>query len=261
MTGPVLVFGGVYSNLQALTALIARAEAMGVAPQNMICTGDVVAYCADPAACVKRIRELGCSVLMGNCEEQLAQGGDDCGCGFDTGSTCSILSRGWYAHCQDQIGDDDRRWMRELPYRITFDHGGLRYGVVHGAASDISKFIWPVTPPGDIAQECALLRDQVGRFDRVIAGHTGIAMDATREPAGWLNAGAIGMPANDGRSETHFAMLSEGEFTLHTLSYDHQGAAQAMRDVGLTQGYDRCLQSGYWPSEEVLPSVMRSGKK
>ena len=40
--GPLVLFGGVYSNLQALEALIAE-----VGERPAICTGDVVAYCAD----------------------------------------------------------------------------------------------------------------------------------------------------------------------------------------------------------------------
>lgn len=48
LDGPVLVFGGPYSNLQATRALIARADQLGVPSQNLICTGDVVAYCGDP---------------------------------------------------------------------------------------------------------------------------------------------------------------------------------------------------------------------
>ena len=36
-----------------------------------------------------------------------------------------------------------------------------------------------------------------------------------------------------------------------------QGAAAAMRAVGLTQGYERALASGWWPSEEVLPADLR----
>ncbi|MGC8470117.1 MAG: hypothetical protein ACP5NI_09465, partial [Acetobacteraceae bacterium] len=46
--GPVLVFGGCASNLQATEALFAEARRLGVPPARMICTGDIVAYGADP---------------------------------------------------------------------------------------------------------------------------------------------------------------------------------------------------------------------
>ena len=32
---------------------------------------------------------------------------------------------------------------------------------------------------------------------------------------------------------------------------------RAMRSAGLTQGYDTALQTGNWPSEDVLPKELR----
>ena len=90
LTGPLLVFGGPYSNRQATEALRAEAERLGIPPERCICTGDVVAYCADPVGTTDLIRDWGCPVVMGNCEESLAEGAEDCGCGFLSGSTCDL---------------------------------------------------------------------------------------------------------------------------------------------------------------------------
>ena len=70
-TKPVLVFGGPYGNFQATVALLAQAAALNIDPENIICTGDVVAYCGEPAATVEAIRAAGIHVVMGNCEESL----------------------------------------------------------------------------------------------------------------------------------------------------------------------------------------------
>ncbi|WP_425070852.1 metallophosphoesterase family protein [Sagittula sp. S175] len=91
---PVMVFGGPVSNLQAVQALRAEAAARGIPAERVVCTGDVVAYCGDPAATVAEVRDWGCHVLAGNCERQLAENAEDCGCGFDEGSTCDVLSVG-----------------------------------------------------------------------------------------------------------------------------------------------------------------------
>ena len=84
-TGPVLVFGGPYSNLQATEALFAESRHRGIGADLMICTGDLVAYCADAQGVVDLIRASGVAVVRGNCEEQLASGAEDCGCGFRRG--------------------------------------------------------------------------------------------------------------------------------------------------------------------------------
>ena len=86
LRGDIVIFGGVYSNLHALEALINHTINCGISPDNVICTGDVVAYCAYAEDSVKLIREFGCHVLAGNCEQQLANKSNDCGCGFEEGS-------------------------------------------------------------------------------------------------------------------------------------------------------------------------------
>jgi hypothetical protein len=93
---PVLVFGGPYSNLRAVSALRQRADELGIPPSHSICTGDVVAYCAEPEETTAAIRDWGCHVIAGNCEEQLAAAAEDCACGFEEGSECNRLAKGWY---------------------------------------------------------------------------------------------------------------------------------------------------------------------
>ena len=60
---PLLLFGGVYGNLEAFAALADKAREMGIAPDRMIHTGDVAAYCADSFACADRLRTLGCPAM------------------------------------------------------------------------------------------------------------------------------------------------------------------------------------------------------
>src|SRR5260370_40490830 len=77
--GPAIVFGGPYGNPEATRALLEQAARLGVPGERMVCTGDVVAYCADPAATVDLVRRSGARVVMGNCEESLAARNGDCG--------------------------------------------------------------------------------------------------------------------------------------------------------------------------------------
>ena len=59
LEGAVLLFGGPYSNLQAARALIDEAARRAIPAANAICTGDVVAYCGDPAETTALIRDWG----------------------------------------------------------------------------------------------------------------------------------------------------------------------------------------------------------
>ena len=256
--GPcVLGFGGPYSNLQATQALLARAGEMGIAPSACICTGDLVAYGADPAATIAAIRSAGCVVIAGNCERQIADGQNDCGCGFDPGTTCDAASGAWFAHARSGVDAGARNWMAGLPCGTVFSLAGCRYAVLHGGATRINRFLWPTSPAEEFREEIAAVARAVGPVDGILAGHCGIAFHRNIDGVDWINAGAIGLPPHDGRPETRFAVLTAEGLVLHRLKYDAQAARAAMESVNLTQGYHETLSSGIWPDEGILPVELR----
>jgi predicted phosphodiesterase len=257
LDGPLLVFGSPYSNSQALAALIRAAQGVGIQSGQMICTGDVVAYCGAPARTVTQMRALGCAVVAGNCEIQLGSGATDCGCGFEDGSACDLLSVGWYGFASGILGAADKAWMAGLPDVVSFRHNGARYGVIHGGMTDVARFIWPSSKAEVFAQEWAAVERAVGPVDHIIAGHAGVPFVKSTPQGRWINAGVIGMPAHDGHQDTRFAVLDHGEVRIERLVYDAQGAADDMAQAGLPKGYRDGLLSGYWPSEDVLPEDLR----
>ena len=135
VTGRLLVFGGPYSNLRATEAIRTRAEHLGIPPERVVCTGDVVAYCAEPEETSRLVAAWGCHVIQGNCEQQIAEGAEDCACNFEAGSACAVLAKGWYPFARARVSDEMRVWMRGLPETIRFGSGGLRFRVVHGGVA------------------------------------------------------------------------------------------------------------------------------
>ena len=255
---PVLIFGGPYSNLQATQAVLAEAARRDIAPARVICTGDVVAYCGHPVETIAAIRAFGCAVVAGNCEKQLAAYKDNCGCGFEAGTTCDLLSAGWYAHASATVEVEDRVWMGQLPDMILFTHHGRKVAVIHGGISDISRFIWLTDPESVFAGEIKKIQVIEPQTSRVFAGHSGIPFQRDISGVHWVNAGVVGLPPHDGQPATRYAVMQDGQVTIHALTYDHHAAKSAMHKVGLRQGYDRALVSGYWPSEDVLPPALRA---
>lgn len=257
-TAPLLVFGGPYSNLQAMQALLAEAARRGIPGNRIICTGDIVAYGADPSACCDLAMASGMHVLMGNCEQNLAAGLSDCGCGFDEGTECDRLSSAWYAYADGQITPAHRAFMAACPQRMVIGlPDGRRLAVIHGGASDISRFLFASTDAAILAEEIA----ETG-CDGVVAGHCGIPFVRDVGTGLWLNAGAIGMPAHDGTPRVWFSILTpepDGlRVEIRPLAYDQAGAAAAMRSARLPEGYAAGLETGLWPSEDVLPPTERS---
>jgi len=250
------VFGGPYSNLQATEALFREAKRLGVPFDRILCTGDIVAYCGDPLATVQAIRESGIAVVQGNCEEQLGNGADECGCGFTPGMMCHALSREWFVFATGELDEDSRAWMRGLPRRIWLRFAGRRLAAIHGGASQINDFIFESSP-------WSIKRTEISALDAdgVLAGHCGIPFTQIYADRMWHNAGVIGMPANDGRSGTWYSLLTAGAGSIRIehrrLDYPHRAAAERMWKVGLSHHYAEALISGLWPSLDVLPQTER----
>lgn len=257
MTAPasLLSFGGVYGNVQALRALTAAVSDNDI----MVCAGDLAAYCADGAAVCRMMREKfsAAATVRGNCERALAADEDECGCGFAPGSACDRLSAGWYARARESIPPADKKWMGELPPRVFLQFGGRKIAVLHADAESDNRFIFASTP---LAEKRAILESLAA--DAVIAGHSGIPFTQEIDGKIWHNSGALGMPANDGTPRVWYSRWTRApggiRITHRALEYDFAAAQEAMLAAGLSEEYRAALQSGIWPSDDILPPAERA---
>ena len=263
---PLLIFGGNYSNLQATQAMQRWAEENGFTPEQCICTGDIVAYCGNPYETVELMRDWGVHCIQGNVEQSLATQSDDCGCGFNEGTVCDTLSRGWYPIADAIITQAQRDWFSQLPEQLEINVAGRYIRVVHGSVSDTSRFMFDSQPESDFLDEFKLAQANHAEADIIIAGHSGLPFtkqinhkDSIKH---WHNSGPLGMPANDGTPDVWFSVLDSvnGEivFTHHRLEYDVESAYQQMLKCHLTQGYHQSLKTGHWPSMDVLPAFEKT---
>jgi predicted phosphodiesterase len=256
----LLVFGGCYSNLAATQAMQAVALKLDINPQQIICTGDLIAYCAEPVEVIDLIRDWGIHVLMGNCEESLGFEQLDCGCGFEQTSACSALSIAWYRYASQRVTSEHRIWMKALPRLIEFQFQSSRFSVVHGSVASINQFVFPST-----AAEMKLVQIHQAGADVVIGGHSGIPFgqpfgdDASKRKV-WLNSGVIGMPANDGSADGWYMLIEAGNLSVnsgyrvswHRLSYDAKASQASTQKAGMVE-YAESLTTGLWPSMDILP--------
>ena len=243
------IFGGAYGNLQATRAILAKATELGFSKSEIIFTGDTIAYCANPIETVEIIKNSVDYIIMGNCEEAIADGSNDCGCGFEEGSKCSTLSNQWYNFCLSQIDKQTALWMGTLPKSLIIDLAGKKFLVTHATPTSINQFIFP----------SSLEKNQdTQKVDGYIVGHSGIPFIGKTNGKPWVNSGACGMPANDGTRRVWFATIDcSNEKTIietHALDYDFKTAHSAMQAALLNNGYQKCLSSGIWPSHDVLPA-------
>jgi hypothetical protein len=140
--------------------------------------------------------------------------------------------------------------MGALPRRI--EYNGRRLAVVHGSVRSINRFIF--------ASSDAPIKNReldAAAGDGVLAGHYGLPFTQLLGTRLWHNAGAIGLPANDGTPRGWYSVLTadQGGISIahRALEYDHQCAAAKMRLAHLPEEYANALETGLWPSQDILP--------
>ena len=249
-----MVFGGVYSNLQALQALQKVAEIEGMAAENIICTGDIVGYCAQPSECLDAIEAWGIHSILGNVEENLLSGENDCGCNFKEGGRCDLFSRQWFPYAASKMTPKNISFLKTMPHFIDFKWAEKRFRVLHGTINHISEFIFKSTDW--LIKEENFEKSQA---DIILAGHCGLPFADEKNGKLWLNAGVIGMPANDATTSVWYVILHNQADTIsyyfHRLEYDFHTTHQLMVANGLPQSYAETLLTGLWDNCEILPAT------
>lgn len=258
LSGPLLIFGGPYSNLEATRAVLDEARKLSIPSERIICTGDVTAYCGNPEETSALVRQSGIHVVQGNCEESLAADREDCACGFDGENDCSRLAVRWYAHSKIQTSDENKNWMGSLPHRLTFNFAGKKVHVLHGSDKKINEFIFQSTDPS------IKRRDLVNTgADIIISGHSGLPFTQHIDDSIWHNAGVVGVPANDGTPRVWYSLIEATDqgisFSHKSLTYDHAAAIRTMLKYGLDD-YASSLESGIYPSQDTFSKPEQHAK-
>jgi hypothetical protein len=101
--------------------------------------------------------------------------------------------------------------------------------------------------------------------DIVVGTHTGLHWHRQlRGDTHFVNCGAIGRPANDGRTDVVYSILSWTEpgplkFDFVDLSYDHRQLAADMQSEGLPSEFIETIVTGWWTTcNEILPAKERA---
>ncbi|WP_020606507.1 metallophosphoesterase family protein [Spirosoma spitsbergense] len=256
-SGPLLVFGGPYSNLQALETLKSIADQLQIPANNIICTGDIVGYCAQPEESVQFVKDWGIHTIQGNVEQNIIRGEDDCGCNFAEGGRCDLFSRTWFPYAVQTLSAESVAWLSTLPLHLSFRYAGKSVTVLHGAATGIADFVFASTPWPVKETSFAATGANV-----ILAGHAGLPFADTGEGQYWLNAGVIGMPANDGTPRVWYLLLADtdGQFsyTFHAFTYENRTAHQLMQANQLPDSYAQTLLTGFWDNCEILPEAEKA---
>jgi uncharacterized Fe-S cluster-containing radical SAM superfamily protein/diadenosine tetraphosphatase ApaH/serine/threonine PP2A family protein phosphatase len=252
----IAVFGGVYANPYALRALADDSRARGC--EERYCLGDLGGFGAECDAVLPLLREHDVHTIAGNYDVAIGRGDEDCGCGYAS-ERDNRFAQLTYDYTRAHTSPELAAWMRELPGELRTTIGGVDVQMVHGSPLAVNDFLWESLDDDELA-----VRVRCSGARLLLCTHTGIPWQ--REIAGTLivNVGAIGRPANDGRTEVWYAVLdlAGGEIErveLVALAYDWRAQAESMRAAGLPEPFVETIETGWWTTcLEIVPPRERA---
>ena len=224
----------------------------------MYALGDFGAFGPHPDRVFPILLDAGVESIQGNYEESLSTGAEDCHCGY-TDPRDDHFARISYGYTARRTSGEWTRWMATLPKSRRLDVGGRRVLLVHGSPRRINEFLWESTTPVPFLER--LLADFAA--DVLVCTHTGLHWQR-RLPSGGLvvNCGALGRPANDGRTNVWYAFATFGaevRVEFPPVAYDHEAMAREMESENLPAEFVETIRTGWWTScLEILPAKERS---
>ena len=256
--GKIAVFGGIYNNSYGLEALLDDAHRRGAAA--VYCLGDFGGFGPHPEKVWPLLEQGDVRCIQGNYETSLSSGREDCNCGYADPRDNHFATIS-YRYTEQGCSDAYKAWMGSHPLRRRVRVGERELLLVHGSPRQINEFLFDSSVSTPYLE---VLLDQEG-CDGILCTHTGLqwhrALPSGRDV---VNVGVIGRPANDGRTEVWYGMLSDGGESrlgveLVPLVYDHQSLAADMRREELPEEFVETILTGWWTTcLEILPAKERA---
>ena len=252
----VAVFGGIYNNHHALEATIRDARRRGAT--ELYCLGDLGGFGPFPDRVFPILAREGVIVMQGNYDHSIGNDLPDCGCGY-TDPRDNHYATLSYEYTREHTSPEHHPLLRALPPQLRRTWAGRRVLMAHGSPRKVNEFLWESTSPDAFLER---LLDEA-QADVLLVTHTGIHWQR-RLPSGRLavNVGAIGRPANDGRTDVWYAVVRIGDDVtaeLVPVAYDHRALAKEMRAEGICEAFVETVETGWWTTcLEVLPAKERA---
>lgn len=252
----IAVFGGIYSNHLALGRAIEDARDRGA--EHLVCLGDLGAFGPSPDKVFALLQGAGVQTIRGNYDDSVARGLDDCQCGY-TDPRDNHFARLSYQYTYANTAPANREWLGSLPASARLRLGELDVLCCHGSPRQMNEFLWESATPAHFLRKMA----DDHRCDVILGTHTGIHWSRRLDERRWyVNAGALGRPANDGRPCVWYALLEADDAELAIefvpVHYDHESLCDEMRDERLPEEFIDTIRTGWWTTcLEVLPAKER----
>lgn len=248
--------GGIYSNYWSLRATLDDISRRS--PDSTYFLGDLGAFGPHPDRVPELLIEHSVPGIQGNYEESLSSRAEDCHCGY-TDPRDNHYAQISYDYTFANTSDALKDWMGTLPRTIRIDANGRKVLLVHGSPRKINEFLWRSTSPEPFLEKLCDDYDA----DVIVCTHTGLHWHRRLASGRHIvNAGVIGRPANDGRTNVWYALIDidrDVSVEFMPIEYDHYRLAAEMREEKLPEEFVETILTGWWTTcLEILPAKERA---
>jgi putative phosphoesterase len=232
MSLAIALIADIHGNLAALDAVLEALKAEP--PDQIVCLGDVAATGPQPREVVRRLRELGCPVVMGNADAELLNVAPPGAETDEESPRIAHISR-W---CAAQLDDADRAFLASFQPTVEISLGEERSLLCcHGSPRSYVDVILATTSDDKLEGMIA------GHEATIIAGgHTHIRMLRAYRGREIVNPGSVGLAYQffpDGSVRVppwaEFALLSQADagavsVDFRRVPYDRDATVRAMTE-------------------------------
>lgn len=239
------VISDVHSNLEALTAFLAKADRLGY--DRIVCLGDIVGYNANPNECIELLREREALCVMGNHDSRAAGLEDESDFNFH-----AALAIQW---TRGALKEENRIFLGNLPRSLQVNR---KFLAVHGWVNDTDLYI---LGPRDAAANFELMKDSKNRL--CFFGHTHVPVVYKEDEGGvepvegeqvkllkgasyLINPGSIGQPRDrDPRLSFVIYDTKKSQAAYYRVEYDISATAGKILAAGLPDRLAERLKLGW----------------
>jgi putative phosphoesterase len=216
------VISDVHGNRVALDAVLDAMPGVDL----LVNAGDVVGYNPWPAECVAAVRDRAVPSVMGNHDRETARSGR---------VRFNRMANAGVEYAREQLSDEQRAWLADLPDRRTVADGRVR--VVHGHPANPDRYTYPeeFSP--------AMLDGE----DLLVTGHTHVQGHRTFDDGVVMNPGSVGQPRDeDPRAAYAVVDLSDDPPAVdeRRVEYDVERVVGAVETAGLPRRIGERLREG-----------------
>lgn len=231
------ILGDIHSNLEALTTTVSEMRTHGV--DHWVQVGDIVGYGPDPCACIDLVRDLGCTVCLGNHDAAVVGLLD-----HEYFNTYARLAVEW---TRRQLRKKDLEFLQGLPLVVEHRHYTLVHGTLH-MPEMFGYVLTPVEATDSIRLQRTLMsfvgHSHVPAIYLLREGQPGNDLEAHYDSQirlstkGYarvlMNVGSVGQPRDeDPRAAYAIYDTETGEAAIHRVAYDIRTTQSKIRVAGL----------------------------